>query len=75
MLYTIKHRCVGYPDDKPAEFVVEASSAKEAEYMFAEAHEDLNYFIVSVTPNKACTRLETGAANADSESNPAVSSG
>jgi hypothetical protein len=26
-------------------------------------------------PNKACTRLETGAANADSESNPAVSSG
>lgn len=25
--------------------------------------------------NKACTRLETGAANADSESNPAVSSG
>ena len=28
-----------------------------------------------VTPNKACTRLETGAANADSLSNPAVSSG
>ena len=27
------------------------------------------------TPNIACTRLETGAANADSESNPAVSSG
>ena len=26
-------------------------------------------------PNKACTRLETGAANADSESKPAVSSG
>lgn len=26
-------------------------------------------------PNKACSRLETGAANADSESNPAVSSG
>lgn len=26
-------------------------------------------------PNTACTRLETGAANADSESNPAVSSG
>lgn len=25
--------------------------------------------------NTACTRLETGAANADSESNPAVSSG
>lgn len=29
----------------------------------------------AITPNKACTRLETGAANADSESNPAVSSG
>ena len=28
-----------------------------------------------VPPNTACTRLETGAANADSESNPAVSSG
>ncbi len=27
------------------------------------------------TPNNACTQLETGAANADSESNPAVSSG
>lgn len=26
-------------------------------------------------PNTACTRLETGEANADSESNPAVSSG
>lgn len=26
-------------------------------------------------PNKAFTRLETGVANADSESNPAVSSG
>lgn len=26
-------------------------------------------------PNTACTRLETGAANADSQSNPAVSSG
>ena len=26
-------------------------------------------------PNKASTRLETGSANADSESNPTVSSG
>ena len=26
-------------------------------------------------PNTACTRLETGEATADSESNPAVSSG
>ncbi len=49
MLYIIKHRCVGYPDDKPAEFEVEANSEKEAEQIFSEAHEDLNYFIVSVT--------------------------
>lgn len=75
MLYTVKHRCVGYPNDKPAEYTIEANSPEEADSIFSDAHVDMNYFIVSITPNTACARLETGAANADSVSNPAVSSG
>ena len=34
-----------------------------------------HYRHCNMPPNTACTRLETGAASADSESNPAVSSG
>ena len=36
---------------------------------------DERFSVLMAAANKACTRLETGAANADSESNPAVSSG
>lgn len=63
MLYTIKHRCVGFPDDKPAEYVVEANSLEEADDKFSEAHVDLNYFIVSITPNTACTGQEPAGAS------------
>lgn len=63
MLYTVKHRCVGFPDDKPAEYTIEANSPEEAEANFAEAYVDLNYFIVSVTPNIACTGQEPAGAS------------
>jgi len=63
MLYTVKHRCIGFPDDKPAGFVVEANSREEADDKFSEAHVDLNYFIVSITPNIACTGQEPVGAS------------
>ena len=62
MLYTVKHRRVGYPNDKPAEYTIEANSPEEAEAIFADAYVDLNYFIVSVTPNTACTGLAPAVA-------------
>ena len=58
MLYTVKHRRVGYPNDKPAEYTIEANSPEEAEAIFADAYVDLNYFIVSVTPYVETKRFE-----------------
>jgi len=49
VVFTIKHRCVGYPDDTPSEFKVEANSREEAENYFWESHWDLNAMIVGVT--------------------------
>ncbi len=48
---------------------------KEMLEQFGEVNGVNAYLRKLQPPNTACTRLETGTANADSESNPAVSSG
>ena len=46
--WVIKHRCVGYPEQRPSEYTVEADTKDDAESKFWEAHWDLNAFVVSV---------------------------
>lgn len=47
----------------------------EFDYCESAIEEDRRRGLIVTPSNKASTRLETGAANADSESSPAVSSG
>jgi hypothetical protein len=43
--YVIGHRPVGEPNAQICVFYVDAENIEDAEQQFAEAHEDLNYFI------------------------------
>ena len=47
-VYVIKHREIGFPDSYISSCRIEAETQGSAELIFAESHEDLPYFIVSV---------------------------
>lgn len=52
--FRIRHRCVGYPDQKQSETIIEANSPEEAESLFWDSHWDLNTFIVRTQDGQIC---------------------